>query len=165
MTSAVPPGRGLSASLPRHFVPGYYQPVPPGQKAIRPLKGPSIKLNPGICLASCLRPDGPRKLSPGFTRVYPGKADAKLLFIEGPQSLNFVLMRIILANGRLYFCLLISQKRSCRIRSGIKPQRPGPEARSERVQLKPLASCGDPTRTSLRYPCRSRRNLLARHRA
>ena len=33
MTSTVPPGRGgLSASLPRHFVPGYYQRVPPGQK-------------------------------------------------------------------------------------------------------------------------------------
>ena len=32
MTSTVPPGRGLSASLPRHFVPGYDQPVPPGQK-------------------------------------------------------------------------------------------------------------------------------------
>jgi hypothetical protein len=31
-TSTVPPGRGLSASLPRHFVPGYDQPVPPGQK-------------------------------------------------------------------------------------------------------------------------------------
>jgi hypothetical protein len=31
MTSTVPPGRGLSASLPRHFVPGYDQPVPPGQ--------------------------------------------------------------------------------------------------------------------------------------
>jgi hypothetical protein len=29
---AVPPGRGFSAWLPRHFVPGYYQPVPPGQK-------------------------------------------------------------------------------------------------------------------------------------
>ena len=27
-----PSGRGLSASLPRHFVPGYVQPVPPGQK-------------------------------------------------------------------------------------------------------------------------------------
>src|SRR6202030_4561829 len=26
-----PSGTGLSASLPRHFVPGYYQPVPPGQ--------------------------------------------------------------------------------------------------------------------------------------
>jgi hypothetical protein len=31
-SSAVPPGRGLSPSLPRHFVPGYDQPVPPGQK-------------------------------------------------------------------------------------------------------------------------------------
>jgi hypothetical protein len=27
-----PAGTELSASLPRHFVPGYYQPVPPGQK-------------------------------------------------------------------------------------------------------------------------------------
>src|SRR4029078_13697070 len=27
-----PQGRSLSPSLPRHFVPGYYQPVPPGQK-------------------------------------------------------------------------------------------------------------------------------------
>ena len=27
-----PSGTGLSASLPRHFVPAYYQPVPPGQK-------------------------------------------------------------------------------------------------------------------------------------
>jgi hypothetical protein len=34
MTSTVPPRRGLSASLPRHFVPGYYQPVPPGQNCI-----------------------------------------------------------------------------------------------------------------------------------
>ena len=33
MTSTVPPGRDLSASLPRHFVLGYYQPVPPGQKS------------------------------------------------------------------------------------------------------------------------------------
>jgi hypothetical protein len=32
MPSTVPPGRGLSASLPRHFVPGYYRAVPPGQK-------------------------------------------------------------------------------------------------------------------------------------
>jgi hypothetical protein len=30
--STVPPERSLSASLLRHFVPGYYQPVPPGQK-------------------------------------------------------------------------------------------------------------------------------------
>ena len=45
------------------------------------------------------------------------------------------------------------------------PPKPGHEARSERVQLKLLASCGDPTRTSWRYPCRSRRNLLARRRA
>jgi hypothetical protein len=30
-TSAVP-GRGLSTSLSRHFLPGYYHPVPPGQK-------------------------------------------------------------------------------------------------------------------------------------
>ena len=27
-----PPGRSLSPSLPRHFVPGYHQLVPPGQK-------------------------------------------------------------------------------------------------------------------------------------
>ena len=27
-----PSGTGVSASLPRHFVPAYYQPVPPGQK-------------------------------------------------------------------------------------------------------------------------------------
>jgi hypothetical protein len=32
------PGRDLSASLPRHFVPGYYPAVPPGQKIIRPSK-------------------------------------------------------------------------------------------------------------------------------
>jgi hypothetical protein len=32
MPSTVPPGRGLSPSLPRHFVPGYYRAVPPGQK-------------------------------------------------------------------------------------------------------------------------------------
>src|SRR5271166_2376068 len=31
MTSAVPPGRGSLCSLPRHFVPGYYHAVPPGQ--------------------------------------------------------------------------------------------------------------------------------------
>jgi hypothetical protein len=30
MTSTVPLGRG-SLNRPRHFVPGYYQPVPPGQ--------------------------------------------------------------------------------------------------------------------------------------
>src|ERR1700722_13941387 len=50
MTSTVPPGRNLSASLPRHFVPGYDQPVPPGQttacpsgtKAIRQSKHPWI---------------------------------------------------------------------------------------------------------------------------
>ena len=30
MTSTVPPGRGLSASLPRHFVPGYYRGRPYG---------------------------------------------------------------------------------------------------------------------------------------
>jgi hypothetical protein len=29
---ARPSGTGLSASLPRHFVPGYYYHVPPGQK-------------------------------------------------------------------------------------------------------------------------------------
>jgi len=43
MTSTVPPGRGLSASLPRHFVPGYYQPVPPGQKPLTH-RAPRIKL-------------------------------------------------------------------------------------------------------------------------
>ena len=32
MPSTVPPGRSLFASLPRHFVPGYYRAVPPGQK-------------------------------------------------------------------------------------------------------------------------------------
>ena len=32
MASTVPPGRSLSALIPRHFVPGYYLPVPPGQK-------------------------------------------------------------------------------------------------------------------------------------
>jgi hypothetical protein len=32
MTSTVPPGRSRFTSIPRHFVPGYYQPVPPGQK-------------------------------------------------------------------------------------------------------------------------------------
>jgi hypothetical protein len=32
MTSTVPPGRSLSASLSRHFVPGYYRADPPGQK-------------------------------------------------------------------------------------------------------------------------------------
>ena len=32
MISTVPPGRGLFVSLSRHFVPGYYRPVPPGQK-------------------------------------------------------------------------------------------------------------------------------------
>ena len=31
MTSTVPLGRSLSISLPRHFVPGYYHAVPPGQ--------------------------------------------------------------------------------------------------------------------------------------
>src|ERR1700688_1614510 len=51
MSSTVPPGRGLSASLPRHFVPGYYQPVPPGQislslrdKSHSPIEGLRIKL-------------------------------------------------------------------------------------------------------------------------
>ena len=38
MTSAVPLGRGFSASLSRHFVPGYYGAVPPGHKATRPSK-------------------------------------------------------------------------------------------------------------------------------
>ena len=32
MTSTVPPGRSRFTSIPRPFVPGYYQPVPPGQK-------------------------------------------------------------------------------------------------------------------------------------
>jgi hypothetical protein len=32
MTSTVPPGRSRFRSIPRHFVPGYCQPVPPGQK-------------------------------------------------------------------------------------------------------------------------------------
>src|ERR1700756_1754074 len=31
MTSTVPPGRDLSVSLPRHFVPGSYHAVPPGE--------------------------------------------------------------------------------------------------------------------------------------
>jgi hypothetical protein len=41
-TSPVPPGRGLSTSLPRHFVPAYDQPVPPGQKPFA-IEGPRIK--------------------------------------------------------------------------------------------------------------------------
>jgi hypothetical protein len=36
------PGRGLSASLPRHFVPGYYRAVPPGQNQ-SPIEAPRIK--------------------------------------------------------------------------------------------------------------------------
>src|SRR5450631_2133597 len=40
-----PSGTGLSGSLPRHFVPGYYQPVPPGRKALA-YPGPRIKLPP-----------------------------------------------------------------------------------------------------------------------
>ena len=40
--STVPPGRGLSASLPRHFVPGYYRAVPPGQNH-SPSEAPRIK--------------------------------------------------------------------------------------------------------------------------
>jgi hypothetical protein len=35
MPSTVPPGRGLFAYLPRHFVPGYYRAVPSGTKTIR----------------------------------------------------------------------------------------------------------------------------------
>src|SRR5580704_10453180 len=44
MPSTVP-GRGLSASLPRHFVPGYYRAVPPGQKDKNhsPIEAPRIK--------------------------------------------------------------------------------------------------------------------------
>ena len=42
MPSTVPPGRGLSASLPRHFVPGYYRAVPPGQNH-SPSEAPRIK--------------------------------------------------------------------------------------------------------------------------
>jgi hypothetical protein len=38
-----PSGTGLSASLPRHFVPGYYHPVPPGQKPFAHRR-PRIKL-------------------------------------------------------------------------------------------------------------------------
>jgi hypothetical protein len=41
--SIVPPGRGLSASPTMHFVPGYDQPVPPGQKPFAH-RGPRIKL-------------------------------------------------------------------------------------------------------------------------
>jgi hypothetical protein len=40
--STVPPGRGLSASLSRHFVPGYYRAVPPGQNH-SPIEAPRIK--------------------------------------------------------------------------------------------------------------------------
>jgi hypothetical protein len=40
-----PSGTRLSGSLPRHFVPGYYQPVPPGRKALA-YPGPRIKLAP-----------------------------------------------------------------------------------------------------------------------
>src|SRR5580704_5546280 len=36
------PGTGLSASIPRHFVPGYDHPVPPGQKPYRPSMGLSL---------------------------------------------------------------------------------------------------------------------------
>ena len=35
--------RALSASIPRHFVPGYYQPVPPGQKPLTH-RAPRIEL-------------------------------------------------------------------------------------------------------------------------
>jgi hypothetical protein len=34
MTSTVPPGRGLSMSLSRHFVPGYDRAVPPEQNQL-----------------------------------------------------------------------------------------------------------------------------------
>jgi len=34
--SIVPLGRGYFPHDSRHFVPGYYQPVPPGQKALAP---------------------------------------------------------------------------------------------------------------------------------
>jgi hypothetical protein len=44
MSSTVPPGRGFSASLPRHFVPGYARAVPPGRKH-SPIEAPRIKLS------------------------------------------------------------------------------------------------------------------------
>ena len=54
MTSTVPSGRGLSASLTRHFVPGYYRAVPTGHKqtislSLRdkshsPIEAPRIKV-------------------------------------------------------------------------------------------------------------------------
>ena len=56
--STVPSGRGLSASPPRHFVPGYYQPVPPGQNnklpqillIFAPAPQSSVLLTPDSCL-------------------------------------------------------------------------------------------------------------------
>src|SRR5271157_5896758 len=41
--SIVPVGRGYFPHNPRHFVPGYYQPVPPGQKPFGP-RAPRLKL-------------------------------------------------------------------------------------------------------------------------
>src|SRR5271166_2634920 len=41
--SIVPLGRGYFPHNPRHFVPGYYQPVPPGQKPFGP-RAPRLKL-------------------------------------------------------------------------------------------------------------------------
>src|SRR5271166_3308263 len=41
--SIVPLGRGYFSHNPRHFVPGYYQPVPPGQKPFGP-RAPRLKL-------------------------------------------------------------------------------------------------------------------------
>ena len=38
-----PAGRGYFPHNPRHFVPGYYQPVPPGQKPFGP-RAPRLKL-------------------------------------------------------------------------------------------------------------------------
>jgi CxxC motif-containing protein (DUF1111 family) len=49
MTSTVPLGRGVSASLSRHFVPGYYQPVPPGQKPF--VQRSASRDNPINCVA------------------------------------------------------------------------------------------------------------------
>jgi hypothetical protein len=57
-----PSGTGLSASLPRHFVPGYYQPVPPGPCSL------------DIFLCVFQAPEGRTENSPGL-RPWESKDD------------------------------------------------------------------------------------------
>ena len=76
MTSTVP-GRDVSGSIPRHFVPGYDQPVPPGQKH-SPIEAPHNYLSAYAPDPTPQHPSTPALQYPNTAALQYGNPGAEL---------------------------------------------------------------------------------------